>query len=158
MLSGPVSPQGEAAVNFSKLSREDWMVGGGGLVLIVGLLVFPWFSDTVFGYAYSTEATDGPGMGWAVIAVVILFGVVLDLGLARFSPVTTVPSTKYGRELTRAFAVALIVVLMVIRVLWHVGDWGWGFYVDLILLAVVAVGAWFNALGRATPVGTRQTP
>jgi hypothetical protein len=152
-----VSQQG-VVVTLSKLSRDDWLVGGGGLVLIIGLLVFPWFSDTVLGYSYSTEATDGPGMGWAVIAVVILFGVVLDLGLARLSPEITVPSTRYGRELTRAFAVAVIVVLMAIRVLWHIGDWGWGFYVDLILLAVVAVGAWFNALGRATPVGARGTP
>jgi hypothetical protein len=144
-------------VDFSKLSRQDLMVGVGGLALIVGLLVFPWFSDTVFGYAYKTEATDGPGMGWAVIAVVILFAVVLDLGLARFSPETTVPTTKYGREMTRALAVGVIIVLMVIRILWHVSDLGWGFYVDLILLAVVAAGAWLNALGKATVVRARSS-
>lgn len=144
-------------MDFSKLSRQDLMVGVGGLALIVGLLVFPWFSDTVFGYAYKTEATDGPGMGWAVIALVILFALVLDLGLARFSPEITVPTTKYGREMTRALAVGVIIVLMVIRILWHVSDLGWGFYVDLILLAVVAVGAWLNASGKATPVRARST-
>jgi hypothetical protein len=128
------------------------MVGVGGLALLVGLLVFPWFQATSFGYTYKTEATDGPGMGWAVVALVILFAVVLDLGLARFSSATTLPSTKYGREVTRAFAVATIVVLMVIRFLWHSGDIGWGRYVDLILLAVVAVGAGLNAWGKATPV------
>ena len=142
---------------FSKLSRSDWMVGGGGLVLIIGLLVFPWFSSTVFGYSYSTEATDGPGMGWAVIALVILFAAVVDLGFARFSPETTLPTTKYGREMTRAFAVGVIIILMFIRFLWHIGDFGWGFYVDLVLLAVVAVGAWFNAQGRATPIGARSS-
>jgi len=144
-------------VDFAKLSREDWMVGGGGLVLLVGLLVFPWFQATTFGYTYKTEATDGPGMGWAVIALVILFAVVLDLGLARFSTATTLPTTKYGREMTRALAVGAIVVLMFIRFLWHVGDFGWGFYVDVILLAAVAVGAWFNARGKATRIGARSS-
>ena len=144
-------------MDLSKLSREDWMVGGGGLVLLIGLLVFPWFQSTAFGYTYKTEATDGPGMGWAVIALVILFAVVLDLGLARFSTATTVPTTKYGREMTRALAVGAIVVLMVIRFLWHIGDIGWGRYVDLILLAVVAVGAWLSAQGKATPVRARSS-
>ena len=144
-------------MDLSKLSREDWMVGLGGLALLVGLLVFPWFSSTAFGYTYKTEATDGPGMAWAVAALIILFAVVLDLGLARFSSETSVPTTKYGREMTRAFAVALIVVLMVIRFLWHIGDVGWGREGDLILLAVVAVGAWLNARGRATPVRARSS-
>jgi hypothetical protein len=133
------------------------MVGVGGLALLVGLLVFPWFQSTSFGYTYKTEATDGPGMGWAVVALVILFAVVLDLGLARFSPETTVPTTKYGREMTRALAVGVIIVLMVIRFLWYTDGIGWGRYVDLILLAVVAVGAWLNASGKATPVRARSS-
>lgn len=144
-------------MDFSKLSREDWMVGGGGLVLIIGLLLFPWFSISVLGLTYTAQATDGTGSGWAVIALVILFAVVVDLGLARFSTETALPTTKYGREMTRAFAVGAIVVLMFIRFLWHIGDFGWGFYIDVILLIVVAVGAWFNAQGRATPVGARSS-
>ena len=144
-------------MDFSKVSRQDLMVGVGGLALLVGLLVFPWFQSTSFGYTYKTEATDGPGMGWAGVALVILFAVVLDLGLARFSPETTVPTTKYGREMTRALAVGVIIVLMVIRFLWYTDGIGWGRYVDLILLAVVAVGAWLNASGKATPVRARSS-
>ena len=144
-------------MDFSKVSRQDLMVGVGGLALLVGLLVFPWFQSTSFGYTYKTEATDGPGMGWAVVALVILFAVVLDLGLARFSPETTVPTTKYGREMTRALAVGVIIVLMVIRFLRYTDGIGWGRYVDLILLAVVAVGAWLNASGKATPVRARSS-
>ena len=144
-------------MDLSKLSRQDLMVGVGGLALLVGLLLFPWFSLTLYGATYKTQATDGPGMGWAVIALVILFAVVLDLGLARFSPETTVPTTKYGRDTTRALAVGVIVLLMLIRFLWHVDSLGWGFYVDVILLAVVAVGAGLNALGKARPIGARTS-
>ena len=133
------------------------MVGVGGLALLVGLLLFPWFSLSLYGVTIKTQATDGPGMGWAVIALVILFAVVLDLGLARFSPEMTVPTTKYGREMTRAVAVGVIVLLMLIRLLWHTDSLGWGFYVDVILLAAVAVGAGLNARGNPTPVGARAS-
>jgi hypothetical protein len=145
-------------VDFSKLSREDLMVGGGGLVLLIGMLAFPWFSTHPFGaFHYTTPAIDGPGSAWAILAVIVLFWVLVDLGLARFSPATVIPTTKYGREMTRAIAIAAIVGLVFIRLIWHIGDWGWGFFVDLILLALVAVGAWFNAIGRRTPVGTRPS-
>ena len=145
-------------MDLSKLSREDLMVGGGGLVLLIGLLAFPWFSTHPFGYHYTTAAIDGPGSAWAIIALIILFWVLVDLGLARFSPATVIlPATKYGRELTRSVAIAAIVALMAIRVLWHLGDWGWGFFADLILLALVAVGAWFNATGRRTPLSPRAS-
>jgi hypothetical protein len=143
-------------MDLAKLSREDWMVGGGGLVLLVGMLLFPWFSTYPYGYHYTAPATDGPGAAWAVLALIVLFWVLVDLGFAHFNPQTVIPTTKYGREMTRAFAVGAIVVLMFIRLIWHLGDWGWGFFVDLILLAVVAAGAWFNGIGRSTPLNTRS--
>ena len=140
-------------MDFSKLSREDLMVGAGGLALLIGLLAFPWFSTYPFGaFHYTTPAIDGPGSAWGIFAVVVLFWVLVDLGLARWSPATAVPTTRYGRELTRSLAVAAIVGLIFIRVIWHLGDWGWGFFVDLALLAVLASGAWFHASGRSTPI------
>jgi hypothetical protein len=143
-------------MDLTKLSREDWMVGGGGLALLIGLLLFPWFSTHPFGFSYTAPATDGPGAAWAVLALIVLFWVLVDLGFARFNPQTVIPTTKYGREMTRAFAIGAIVVLMFIRLIWHLGDWGWGFFVDLILLGIVAVGAWFNGIGRSTPLNTRS--
>ena len=140
-------------MDLSKLSREDLTVGVGGLALLIGMLAFPWFSTYPFGaFHYTTPAIDGPGSAWAIIAAIILFWLLVDLGLARFSYATTIPTTKYGREMTRAIGVGAIVVLMFIRVIWHTGDWGWGFYADLALLVVVTVGAWLNALGGSTPI------
>lgn len=140
-------------MDLSKLSREDLMVGGGGLVLLIGMLAFPWFSTHPFNaFHYTTPAIDGPGSAWAIIAAIILFWLLVDFGLARFSPATTVPTTRYGREMTRTLLVGVIVVLMVIRVIWHLGDWGWGFYADLILLAIVAFGAALSVTGRSTPL------
>ena len=81
--------------------------------------------------------------------------VVVDLALARFSPGTTMPTTQLGRDMTRAAACGVVLLLLFIKFIAHVGSFGYGFYVDVIVAIVVATGAWFNAQGRTTPVGTR---
>jgi len=139
-------------VDLSKLSREDLMVGAGGLLLLIGLLAFPWFSVSAGPYSFDFVATSSSGGVWAVLALIVLIVVLIDLALARFSPGTVIPTTQLGREMTRAAAVGLILVLMLIKFISHVGDFGWGFFIDLILLAVVAFGAWMNAQGRSTAV------
>ena len=139
-------------MDFSKLSREDWMVAGGGLVLIIGILAFPWFSVSVGAFSFTYAATSASGGIWAVLALIVLIAVVADLLLARFSPATQIPTTQLGREMTRAAAVGLVVLLMLIKLISHTSNFGWGFFVDIILLIVVAAGAWLNAQGRSTPV------
>jgi hypothetical protein len=141
-----------ATVDFSKLSREDWMVGGGGILLIIGLLAFPWFSVSAGPYTFTYAATSATGGIWAVLGLIVLIAVVVDLVLARFSPATQIPTTQLGRDMTRAAGVGLVAVLMIIKLISHTSNFGWGFFVDIVLLIVVAAGAWLNAQGRTTPV------
>jgi len=140
-------------VDFSKLSREDLMVAGGGIVLVIGLLAFPWFSVSVGPFSYTSAATSSTGGIWAVLAMIVLIAVIVDLLLARFSPQTVIPTTALGRDMTRVAAVGLVVLLMLIKLISHTGNYGWGFFVDIILLIVVAAGAWLNAQGKSTQVG-----
>ena len=139
-------------MDFSKLSREDLIVGGGGIVLIIGLLAFPWFSISAGPFTFTYAATSASGGIWAVLALIVLIAVIADLLLARLSPATQVPTTQLGREMTRAAAVGLVAVLMIIKLISHTGNYGWGFFVDIILLIVVAAGAWLNAQGKSTAV------
>ena len=138
-------------MDFSKLSREDLMVAAGGLILAIGLLAFPWFSVSFGGLTATAVATSSSGGIWAVLALIVLIAVIVDLLLARWSPATAVPTTRLGREKTRAAAVGLVVVLMVIKLISHTGNYGWGFFVDIVLLAAVAAGAWLNAQPKSTP-------
>jgi hypothetical protein len=149
-------------VDFSKLSREDWMVGGGGVVLIVSLLFFDWYSVggvtssgvTVGGY--SAAAVASPYAIWGVLALIVAIIMVADLALARFSPQTQIPTTKLGRDLTRAAAGGLLLLVLAIKFIAHVGNFGFGFVVDVIFAIVVAAGAWLIAQGKSSAIGSNS--
>lgn len=149
-------------MDFSKLSREDWMVGAGGVLLVIGLLFFAWYSVPSISFGpYSTggsiAAVSSPYAIWGILALIVAILVVVDWGLARFSPGTTIPTTQLGRDMTRAAACGVILLLLFIKFIAHVGNFGWGFYIDVILALVVSAGAWFTAQGRTTPIGTRPS-
>jgi len=145
-------------VDFSKLSREDLMVAGGGIILVIGLLAFPWSSYSAGPYgSVDFAATSWSGGIWAVLALIVLIAVIVDLLLARFSPETTIPTTALGRDMTRVAAVGLVVLLMLIKFISNTGNFGWGFFIDIVLLIVVAAGAWLNAQGKTTPVASGGT-
>ena len=140
-------------MDFSKLSREDWMVGGGAFLLIVDLLFFAWHSYGPFDYV----GTDTPGSIWGVLALVVTIVVLVDLALARFNPQTEVPTTKLGRDMTRAAAAALGLLLVLIKLIDNTSYLAYGTWLGIILAIVVVAGAWLNAQGRSTPIGTRTT-
>lgn len=140
-------------MDFSKLSREDWMVGGGTLLLIIFLFTLPFYSFSI-GILGSIDrvATDSPASIWGILALIVAIVVLVDWALAVFSPDTQIPTTALGRELTRAAAGALVFVLLLIKLLVHTGYLGWGCFVDLIVAALVTYGAWAISQGKSTAV------
>jgi hypothetical protein len=137
-------------MDLSKLSRQDLMVAGGGLLLVIGLLAFPWFSVSADGFTATAAATSATGGIWAVLAVIVLIFVIVDLLLARLSPATAIPTSRLGREQTRTAAVGIAVLLVVIKLISHIGNYGWGFFLDIVLLVVVGAGAWLNSSIKST--------
>jgi hypothetical protein len=129
------------------------MVGGGGLLLIIFLLVLPWYSVSAGIYgSYTASATGSPYSIWGVLALIVMIVVVADWALATFSPQTQIPTTQLGREMTRTALAGLALLLLVIKFLAHTSNFGYGFFIDLILIIVVVFGAWMMAQGKATPV------
>jgi hypothetical protein len=150
-------------VDFSKLSREDWMVGGGGILLILSLLIFGWYSYpsvTVNGTTLgggSIAATSAPYAIWGILALIVTIAVVVDLSLARFSPATVIPTTNLGRDMTRTAAAGVVALVLVIKFFAHVGNFGFGFVLDVVLTIIVVAGAWLNAQGTSTPIGRARS-
>jgi hypothetical protein len=139
-------------MDLAKLRRADWMVLGGGVVLVIGLFAFAWYS--VGGF--TAAATSSPYAIWGILALIVAIVIVIDYALALFSPQTQMPTTKYGRDLTRLAACALLLLLLLIKFLAHIGSFGWGFFVDVILAAVVTAGAW-AIVQRASVAGAAQS-
>ncbi len=147
-------------MDFSKLTREDLMVFTGGIILFIGLFAFDWYSvggASINGInfpGYSAAATSSPYAIWGILALIVLIVILADLALARFSPQTQIPTTQLGRDMTRVAACGVLLALLFIKFVAHVGDFGWGFFVDVILAIVVTVGAWQIAQGKTTPVSS----
>jgi len=145
-------------VDIAKLSREDLMVGAGGILLAIDLLLLDWYSVPSGPNSAGYTAVSAPYAIWGVLAFILALAVVADLSLARFSPATAVPTTQLGRDMTRAAVAGVMLLVLVIKFVSLTNYFGLGFYLGMILAIVVAAGAWLNAQGRATPLGFGGAP
>jgi len=135
-------------VNLENVKRDDWIVGGLALLLVIFLFVLPWFhlSVTVGPFSASADfsATDDPD-GWlAILAVIALLVLIADLAVERFSPQTDVPMIGGSRENTRFVLACIAAGFVALKFLFHIhfSDFGWGFYVCVIVtVALVYVAA-----------------
>jgi hypothetical protein len=133
-----------------KFRREDWVLGGLGLVLAFDLLQFAWFSlpsasvtfrgtTLAFGGG-SLTATDTPD-GWlGLLAVIALLALVTDLALERLSPETQVPVIGGNRANTRVVLASAAVGFMGLKFLLHLGTFsnlGFGFWFGVLLSGVL---------------------
>lgn len=133
-------------MDLSTLNREDWIVGGGGILLLIDLLFFPWHHESAsigaVSISASQSATSAPDAIWGVLALLVTIAIVVDLALARFSPQTLLPTTQLGRDMTRVAAAGVVLLLLLIKLFAHTSYLGFGAYLGLILSIAVLVGAY----------------
>jgi hypothetical protein len=151
-------------VNLDNVRRDDWIIGGLALVLIIDLVSFPWFSlggGSVGGISlpsFDLSGTDAPD-GWlGILAVIALIALIADLAIERFSPQTQIPEIGGSRTMTRFVLAAAAAGFMALKFLFHIGhigDLGWGFWLG----ALLAIGLVFLAMqARAGSSGTSIRP
>jgi hypothetical protein len=122
-------------VNLERVSRDDWILGGVTLLLLVDLLFLPWFSISVGPFSATLTGTDAPDGGLGILAVLAGVLLIADLGVERLSPHTTLPAINASRTQTRfvlACVAALFVALKFVFNI-HFSDFGFGFYLAVIL-------------------------
>jgi hypothetical protein len=145
-------------VNVDNVSRDDWIVGGVALLLVIDLLFLPWFSISLgtLGSA-SLSATSSPD-GWlGILAMLAALAVLVDLAVERFSPQTHVPSMGGSRESTRFILALAVAGLLGLKFLFHIhfSIFGFGFYFAVIL-AIALV--YFTMQARnASPLVPRKS-
>jgi hypothetical protein len=138
-------------VDLTKVSRDDRILSGVALLLVIDLLFLPWFS--VGGG--SVAATDAPD-GWlGILAFLAAVVVIADLAVERFSPQTQLPAIQSSRTNTRFILAASAAVFLVLKFLFHLSnfsDLGYGFWVAVVLTAaLVYVALQLRAGGPVLP-------
>jgi hypothetical protein len=122
-------------VNFSDVTRDDRILAGVALLLIITLLFFPWYSLSFGQFSVTATATDAPD-GWlGILAVLSAIALIADLGIERLSPGTTLPNIGGSRTQTRFVLACVTAFFVVLKFLFHLHfSWfGWGFWVAVIL-------------------------
>ncbi len=66
-------------MNVDNVSRDDWILGGLALLLVIDLLFLPWFSISVGPLSATLTATGAPD-GWpAVLAALVTIALTLQM-------------------------------------------------------------------------------
>ena len=144
-------------MNVANVSREDWIIGGLSVLLIIDLVFLPWFDSGVSGpicsvVTCSVTATGDPD-GWlGVLAVLALILVIVDLAIDRFSPQTTLPSINSSRTHTRFVLASAAAVFLALKFLFniHFSIFGFGFWAALVLSIPLV---YFTLQARNTDLG-----
>jgi hypothetical protein len=122
-------------VNVENVSRDDWIFGGVGLLLVIDLLFLPWFSISVGPFSVTSTATGAPD-GWlGVLAVLAAIAVIADLAIERLSSNTQLPAIAGSRTQTRFILACIAAGFMVLKFLFHIhfSLFGFGFWAAVVL-------------------------
>jgi hypothetical protein len=125
------------------LSRNDWIVGGLALLLVIDLLFLPWYSLSVHGFGYSASVTasaTGAPDGWAgLLGMLAALAVLADLLIERLAPQTTLPNLGGSRTKTRLYLAAVAAGFIALKFVLHLHfSWfGFGFYLAVVVCAAL---------------------
>jgi hypothetical protein len=122
-------------VKTDNITRNDWIIGGIALLLIIDLLFLPWFSLSAGPFSVDLTATDAPD-GWlGILAVLAAVALIADLAVERMSPQTTLPSVGGSRAQTRFVLAGVTALLVALKFLFniHFSEFGFGFWLGVIL-------------------------
>jgi hypothetical protein len=147
-------------MRFDALSRNDWIVGGLALLLVIDLLFLPWFSFS-FGTVSVTTTATGSFDGWtAVLAMLASLAVLADVLIERLSPETTLPNFGGSRTATRyrlsVIAVAFVALKFVLHI--HFSYFSIGFYAAVVICAALVFSTMRLSQDREILATTTTTP
>ncbi|HEX3616878.1 MAG TPA: hypothetical protein VHU61_10090 [Solirubrobacteraceae bacterium] len=126
-------------MRFDALQRNDWIVGGLALLLVIDLLFLPWYSLSGFGYSVTASATSAPD-GWTgILAMLVLVVLIADLLIERLSPQTALPNLGGSRTVTRRWLAVIAAAFIALKFVLHLHfSWfGFGFYAAVVITAAL---------------------
>jgi hypothetical protein len=149
--------------SIRRFAPAELLTAGAGIVLLIGMLAFPWYHEAdpwvvVHGEVTASISLErnvlgGPGGYLGVAAVGLLIVLLVELIYSRLSP-PRLPHLPVAQATAELFTALAVGTLLVARTLVHLGDLGWGFYPVMGAAMVLAYGAF--AMGRGSSVRPSQ--
>ncbi len=133
-------------MTLDNVKRDDWMLAGVALLLVIDLLFLAWFDVSVGPISVTSTATGAPD-GWlGVLAVLAALALIADLAVERLAPATRLPALAGSRAMTRLALAGTAALFVALKFLFHVhfSLFGFGFWAAVVLtigLVAVAVRA-----------------
>jgi hypothetical protein len=153
-------------MNLDGVRRDDWLLGGVALALVIDLLFLPWFDISIGPISFTSTASGAPD-GWlGVFAVLTTLALIADLAVERLSPQTRLPAIGGSRAATRLALAGATGLFVVLKFLFHVhfslfgiGFWGAvALTAALVLLTAKAHRGEPLIISPATPSGPAVPP
>jgi hypothetical protein len=153
-------------VDLNKLSLGDKIVAGGGTLLFLLLLIFPWHSVTIdfgeFGgeHTETIKATSGDGdaVAWPAFLAILLLIAVVAVVLIRKLTTTDLPELPIAWKQAIFYATIAIPVLLLLKLILkndYISFWA---YIDILVGIGIAYGGFLifqeadeTAAGSAPP-------
>jgi hypothetical protein len=125
-------------VDLAKLSRDDLILGGLALFLVIDLLFLPWYSVSAFGITVTISATSAPYAIWGILALLLDIAFLSDLLVERFGG-AQLPAIGGSRARTRAALAGGTLFFLVIKFLSETSDVGVGCWLGLLAAIALVV-------------------
>ncbi len=146
-------------MSVQNVSRDTWIISGLALLLAISLLVFPWYHISLGPFSADAAATSSPYAIWGILALIGAIALLAYLAVEQASPQTQLPTIGGTREMTLLAIAGVTALFLVIKFFAHIGDFGWGFF--LIIVIALALGYFLlqTRAGRPViPAGTAGPP
>jgi hypothetical protein len=144
---------------LNQLNRGEQVTGAAGILLLIGIFAFPWYhvgvpsvtvaGQTFGGASYDGNALQGPGSFFSILALIVLIALLAEVAISRFTQVE-LPKLPIPWTTAELCGAAAVLALLVIKILFHIGNFGWGFYADMVLAVALTYGATGLSRGHVT--------
>jgi hypothetical protein len=116
------------------------ITGVAGILLLIGFLAFPWYSVSAFGFTVTATAVQANGSWAAILGLIVLIALLAAIAVRRLTS-TALPDLPISWSAAELYGAILVALLVVIKFLSHIGNFGWGFYIDILLTIALVYGA-----------------
>ena len=130
-------------MDLKKLTTGDWIVGGGGILLFIGLLLFPWhnveFTFLTESVSETRQAIDSPNAFWGWLALIVTIALVASVIVRKLTTVD-LPDLPIGWGDAQFYGTIAVLVLLLIKLIAETDFLGWGAWVNLLISAGMVYG------------------